>query len=465
MRVYKENPKSSKEFSIVEGPKISKNKTLDSALIRVRSCLYVGEKNSAGCVLKQVAKADKEGNFLYLPQKINSKGGNPFAEVSAYFHAHRALKYFESLGIPRGQLIRNPPLELVVDAKLPESSRPTLSTPRAFFAAKEDPSGRGVREYHLVNGGLIWLGFGNTHNTAYDADVVVHEMCHAIFDRGNFDTWQLTPTGSSLESQAVDEALADYFTAVITKSPKLGEYLGGRRQRDLRGARRYTPPTGNASHDGVQLARTLWAARKKLSKKMAVSFDKSLAYIRRGKDVNSVEAFANEVLHELKKESKEMHRVARNSFLESELLLETIHRIVIDSKTSNVSANSIYVVPGTGDLKIDGVAPATVQYELALPTKARLLRGSLRIIKLNNQPWSEETKGRVGRMEVLVSWDSELTWPLKKETKTQMLPVSENGVFGVSIPSGAKRATFQVVNRGSIKNSYKSFGVSVDRTF
>ena len=144
------------------------------------------------------ASPDAQGDFLYPPQPMALD--DPFVEVNVYHHVDRATAWFVDV------LQYNPPTPMRAIVNLQFSN--------AFYG---DVDGDGVPEVAFGQGGGVDFG--------YDADVIVHELAHALVDTATasspalFDSLGATNTFSS-----VDEGSADFFAAAVSNDPEIGRY-------------------------------------------------------------------------------------------------------------------------------------------------------------------------------------------------------------------------------------------------
>ncbi len=157
-----------------------------------------------------------------------------FEEVMAYYHISEALRHLEALGYA---------------APLPEAQSVIV------HATGLDASWYGLasRTIHLGDGG---------HEDGEDADVILHELGHAIFHA------QVGAWGAG-ESDALSEGWADYFAASRTGGTCIGDWDAAGRPsgclRDIGPMRRYpTDRTGNPYDDGLILSSLLWHLRENL---------------------------------------------------------------------------------------------------------------------------------------------------------------------------------------------------------
>jgi hypothetical protein len=243
-RVYEGSPLTSGVVTVelpgVDGP------TLDGPWVRARSCdaWAIGGSlfSSTSCeALARHATADAAGDFLF--PATPAAFGDPFAEVHLYWHADHFVRWLDArygLRLPYGPIWAN--------ANFPMSN--------AFFG-----------DFDLD--GVPEVSFGTDTRTgtdfAYDADVVYHELGHAVVGEWapglpflSGDAVGMDWTGGSL-----NEGLADIFSMVHATDPYLAEYAGSaygeRAIRDLERPRRCPDDLlGEVHADGEIVASFGW---------------------------------------------------------------------------------------------------------------------------------------------------------------------------------------------------------------
>jgi hypothetical protein len=198
---------------------------LDGPYVRARSCdeWTVGGSlfSLTSCeALGRHAVADQGGDFLFFPAPASYV--DPFAEVHLYFHADHFSRWLDDrygLTFPYAPIWAN--------ANFPLAN--------AFFG-----------DFDLD--GVPEISFGTDDPTgtdfAYDADVVYHELGHAVVGE-----WAPTlpflgadEYGLEWAGGAVNEGIADVFSMLHSPDPLTGEFAGSafgeRAIRDLERPRR-----------------------------------------------------------------------------------------------------------------------------------------------------------------------------------------------------------------------------------
>ncbi|MFN8548898.1 MAG: FlgD immunoglobulin-like domain containing protein [Candidatus Eisenbacteria bacterium] len=154
-----------------------------------------------------------------------------FEEAMAYYHGARAIVRAEDRGF-RGLFAR--PIELIVHATAFDNS---------WYSRLQ-------RAVLLGDGGV---------DDAEDADVILHEMGHAIHDA-------LVPGFGGGDTPAISEGFSDFWAASLTGDPCLAEWdataIGGDCLRRVDEDAVYpTWIVGQAHHDGAIWSRLLWDLR------------------------------------------------------------------------------------------------------------------------------------------------------------------------------------------------------------
>ena len=443
-------------------PIAPQGKSLTHALLRVRSCVPTHGPPRQGqvalrCMLASVAEPNPAGGYEHEPRQRPTRMPDPYAEVSAFFHAMRALAFFERIGLPRAGLLRDAPLDIVVGARVPHpphvADAAVISRPRGLFVStKHTGDARMLREQLGITNNVIWLGFGQAINVAYDADTVIHEVCHAVLDSGGPSAgWTFDDHGASREPEAIVEAVADYFTAAITGDGRIAEYTLGKHARDLRGHVDPAYPSGHPHRDGLPLARALWRTRRGLSNKEATTFDRTLAQLMRSGRLGANSTFADVARLLDRSLTEPAIRLAMTEQFERRLL--TTQRLRVINATSSIPPlhvhDVVHLPPGA-----TGVAPAPVQFRIDV-RNAKRLRGSLVAVRLSPSPWSAGDNAQPLTLGIVIAWDKPIRWDTSGSARPVAWPLTQNNVFDVAVPTGAQTAYIQVVNRGHTRAAFR----------
>jgi hypothetical protein len=201
--------------------------------------------------MRTLAFPDAAGDFLYeLPPPGVVE--DALAEVNAFYTLNRAADRLLALGAP-------PVVDLEVITNLRSAEECTVSMPTlaAYDNAYFDSDARRPR---------LAFGQGSHADLAYDGDIVIHELVHAVqhfmhvLDDGvvRLESW-----GRSDDVTAITEATADYFAAALGGSARIGGYAFPDHARDLAAPRRCPADlVGEPHDDGMFLSSALWRARE-----------------------------------------------------------------------------------------------------------------------------------------------------------------------------------------------------------
>jgi len=195
----------------------------------------------AACeVVEKQAMPDADGHFLFVPRPASPR--DPFAEVGAFAHVDLMSHWLDQRW---GFRLAWAPIDVYVNFPLAN----------AFFG---DFDGDGVPD--------VSFGHARGADLAYDADVVYHELGHAVVGTlaPDLPFLQADEMGLDWVSGSINEGAADVFAMLLTGDPKVGEYAGlafGRATaiRDL--ARPRTCPAdlfGEVHDDGEIFGAVFW---------------------------------------------------------------------------------------------------------------------------------------------------------------------------------------------------------------
>ncbi len=207
------------------------------------------------------ATPDDDGDFLYAPDPSSFEDG--FAEVMAYYHANLAADRLEAA---HGFRWRCP----VAGASTADAMRifvnytdtPFTAFPNAGFVG----STRGACGY-------LVFGQAGAYDFASDADVIYHELAHAMTDQlAGMVGFATDALALHYEPLAINEGTSDYWAATLQGDPHIGESLAGldgllpgSSLRDLDGALACPNDLVGEGHlDGRVWAGALWELRERL---------------------------------------------------------------------------------------------------------------------------------------------------------------------------------------------------------
>jgi hypothetical protein len=149
------------------------------------------------------AVPDEAGDYLFTPDPGST--ADPFAEVQVYFHVDRMAAWLdERFGLQFGYALQS-----------------TVNFPmaNAFYGDFDGDGEPDLSFGHVEDEGV---DFG------YDADVVYHELGHAVIDAlaPDLPTVQADAFGMEWVSGSVHEGAADIWSMLLTLDPLTGEYAG-----------------------------------------------------------------------------------------------------------------------------------------------------------------------------------------------------------------------------------------------
>jgi MYXO-CTERM domain-containing protein len=242
----------------VELPTQSVAGTLTSTAFTVRSCM-VGAGGDCTPVPRAVPDAD--GNFLLAPDPSSFEDG--FTEVMAFYHASLAADRLERDHGFRWRC---------------SAEGPARDDSMQIFTNYTDSPGRAYANAAYVAGsrtscGYLLFGQSGSQDFASDADVVYHELGHAVTDQlSAIVGFAVDSLGMHYDPLAVNEGTSDYWAATIQGDPSVGESLAGidgigrsAALRDLDGA--LSCPNdlfGEGHFDGRIWAGAFWDLRTEL---------------------------------------------------------------------------------------------------------------------------------------------------------------------------------------------------------
>lgn len=189
------------------------------------------------CERMATVSPDEDGNFFVeIPDVDDPEDAtaleDPYAEVSAYFHADRFYAHLLDFDVPPPLCFdQGLPLTLVVNVRAPADAEGVPGWFGGAFYTGDCERG-------------IVLGQAEGADLAYDGDLVYHEVAHAAIDALSGEGVFLAgsralPFAVGNDPAALNEGFADFLSAAFTGDPVLGEYieayagLGRRLDHDL----------------------------------------------------------------------------------------------------------------------------------------------------------------------------------------------------------------------------------------
>ena len=217
------------------------------------------------------ALSNASGDFdVPLPNIIlphdNADGDDLYAELSMYWNAERFLDRMKALGVPKFKCELSTMLANYRTSALSPSYPDLPYTPlnNAYWTNTCKPD----------SGATMIFGQGGAVDFGYDGDVVYHELGHGMVSL-------LTPEGlgartnrgdaNLVDAGGLNEAIADYFSVMLTNDPELGDYVArfwpgyGAAIRTAENQKTCPDDTvGQVHNDGEPFMAALWATRKRV---------------------------------------------------------------------------------------------------------------------------------------------------------------------------------------------------------
>lgn len=477
-RVYPANPVTTPDLVEVDLPVMEGSATLVNTRIRSTSCVdrngtrKVANVSVRVCEIEQAAIADEDGNFLHEPA-ADDDPEDAFAEVSLFFHANRAYDYFADLG-----LYELPTITTVSNLRLPSGLMAGIFDPAEDLAPYQNAFYVGGQTIfsELFDAGppALFFGQGPKRDYSYDGDIVYHEFGHAVVDHTiQFPFWfHVDEQGLSSSPGAMNEALADYFAAVLTGDPYVGEYAAGDLGLDSKGIRDLdsndTCPAnlvGEVHSDSVFFSSALWSIRSALPEGDRAVFDQAIfdVLVTTPDGDLGFEDFAELLLASVRSSplGEGGATLAEDELRARGILPQCDRRITwegapIDSK--DPITDNAFMAPGLNEAPIAPLpyAPGIVQFRVPLE--------ATRHLAVNFQAAS--LMGPAGppfRPRVLVRWGEEpirFEWSPFDASADEQLTVQKMASANAyraetEVPEGVTTAHVMIVNAGEGPGIYK----------
>jgi len=436
------------------------------------------------CTPTSTARPDVAGTYTASPRREpTSAGADPFAEAMLFHHGARTLAYFAELGLSPPWPSHKTPLRLVANVRMPAAylGVPTPSTadaplvpwPDALFVAEgRDRTGL-LPAMNPQPGDAIWFGEGATTRFAYDGDVIVHEVSHALLapllpDR----PWYRDEQGASGAHTALDEGLADYFAAAMNGDPTIGEYASQDaalwQQRSI-DAVAHCPQAlvGRRRPDSLLLSSALWSIRKPLAPRAARLLDGAVmtALIAlRDVPTLSLDRLLESVASKLAVRSPALAKAARREFGRRGLLPACTRVNTLDPAQSLAGQTDSFLAPGTRAVDAHALAPGVVQFRVRIPRGTRVVRLRFRAGKSEQAPL-EHVALTPFRPVLLAKRGAPLRWTADGQhdaDTVQELALSALCTARIEV-SGAGELYAQVTNAGEQDGFYDDLAVAFER--
>jgi hypothetical protein len=252
--------------------------SLTGTRVRVFNCIdaedgpYATWHREGECFPTQRVRADVQGDyFVPLPNVTliddNRDPNDLYAELAMYWHAEKFFAFMAELGVDEF------PCELSNMVANFHWLEPSPGYPELAFGPYNNAYFSGACE--IADGPTMLFGQGASVDFAYDGDVVYHELGHGIVAQlapDGLRQFALRPEGVLMDARALNEAIADYHTLMITERPEMAEYVGFYwPQLDdgwIRNAENESQcprdMAGQPHNDSAPFTAALWAARRRV---------------------------------------------------------------------------------------------------------------------------------------------------------------------------------------------------------
>jgi len=502
-KVYPSNPVKSPGLIDVTLPVGAGEKTLQNTLIQTQNCVDKKTLKAVDfmgiplklhtCDLVQTALPDASGNYPTAPG-MDKDPEDAFSEIAMFYHANRAYDFFRgfdaNLDVNAGA-----PLPTVSNLRLPPGltsgnigtignvDLPLDTFQNAFFS----PANPLFGAVFGVNSGAMWFGQGPLKDYSYDADVIYHELTHAVVNV----TLQLAGTphmdefGASYSPGAMNEGLADYFSSALTGDPDVGEYAtqdfapGAPFIRSL--ANPDTCPTavgGEVHQDATMFSASLWDARKALTPANQPVFDKAV-YTAMNKSATGdlgFEEFAKLILAAVTESPLGAAAATSlsDAFTKRGLLPHCSRVLEYQGKplTGPKDLQGIWFAPGTqttGVKSPKGWTPGIIQFHNALPAGTTKLSMDFKLVNLGSggilggnmgTPFAPQFLVRFGKDPIQFKYK-----PLAAQADNVVVAATKSGsnyTATLDVPAGATEAYVMVVSTGQSDGAYTTLSLTAE---
>lgn len=223
------------------------------------------------CYPVHTALSNADGDFypplpdIVLPAD-NADADDLYAELSMYWHAERFLDKMATLGVTEFKCEMSTMLANYRDPELSPSYPDLDYTPlnNAYWTDECDED----------EGVTMIFGQGADVDFGYDGDVVYHELGHgmvSLLTPEGLGALTLRNDGVLTDAGGLNEALADYFSVIVTNDSELGDYVArfwpgyGDAIRSAENTNTCPDDTiGQVHNDGEPFMAAMWATRKRV---------------------------------------------------------------------------------------------------------------------------------------------------------------------------------------------------------
>ncbi|MFM7200738.1 MAG: MYXO-CTERM sorting domain-containing protein [Myxococcota bacterium] len=224
-----------------------------------------------------------DGNYLFeplpYPEDI-ARDEDQFGGPHLFYHLEALTPFLAHFGL---EDVSEYTIEVTANMRQPNTLDATLlDDPEAPLAAYNNAYFMSpYRVSGILSPPKLVFGQGSTSDFAYDADVVYHELTHgAVFAVGGPRMLSWDGHGISIESSALNEGFADYFSSIRQGDPVVGEYAGLRWAPEGGGIRNLELDArcpnflvGQQHNDSQPWSGALWEIRTALTPEQAQVFD------------------------------------------------------------------------------------------------------------------------------------------------------------------------------------------------
>jgi len=478
-RVYPANPISTPNLIEVDLPVEEGTPALVNSRIRSTNCVDRGNRRKIQgtevrvCEVEQTAFPDENGDFLHSPGEDDDPEDS-FAEISLFHHANRAYDYFVGLGMAelKSRLITVSNLRLASElvTGVPDSSGELVPFQNAFYVGGESV----FSQLFDAPPPALFFGQGPLRDYSYDGDIVYHEFGHAVADNTiEFPFWYHTDEqGLSSAPGAMNEGLADYFAAVLTGDPHMGEYAAGDLQlgtngiRDLDGSDKCPDNlVGEVHSDSVFFSSALWSIRRTLHESDRPLFDQAVFDVLLTAPSGDLgfDDFAELLLASVRSsELGEAGSKLAEEALEARGVLPSCDRRItwngepIDSK--DPTTDHTFISPGLNDVPIAPLpyAPGIVQFRVPLEPTGHLAVSfeGVGIEGVNGARFRPRVLVRWGEEPIAFEWS---TFGANSDAQLTAQSMASSNAYRAQtkVPEGVETAHVMVVNAGEQQGIYR----------
>jgi hypothetical protein len=251
---------------------------LTGTRVRVFNCIDTDEgpfgpwRAEGECYPTQQLRADENGDFFVpLPDvTVAADSIDPtdlYAELAMYYHAEKFFSFMAEHGVDSF------PCELSNMVSNYHFLEPAPGYPDLVYGPYNNAYYAG--QCDITKGPTMVFGQGSAVDFAFDGDVVYHELGHGIVQHltpEGLTSYKLREDGVLKDARALNEAIADYHTIMITNHPELAEYVGSywteldkgwirNAENELRCPQ---DMAGQEHNDSEPFTAGLWAARTRI---------------------------------------------------------------------------------------------------------------------------------------------------------------------------------------------------------